>query len=291
MPSAWAGDGGRPRLGLSVSAMQTSSVLRQHLRLGENEGILVSNVVVGGELEAAGVTQGDILLSVDGHTMGKPSDLTAYISGLPQGTKVKLDVIQSGEHRQVYVTLDNLPDEIVWKYMQSVASPGRSKLGAGNTPQKIQPNPSMPLMPPSQGFQPLVRGHNQVSTYSSVIATPQGVQTSTVTIRGDREDPDSTVEVAIGNDRWETTIGEIDKLPDQARDAAHSALSQRGIGSFGMDGDDLFEELLRRHYEHMNMMDEVFRHQFAPQVTPGQINGGIPDEPMPVMPGPGDIRS
>lgn len=259
---ALAGDGGHPRLGLSVSAMQTSEVLRQHLRLADGEGVLVSNVVVGGELEAAGISQGDIVLAVDGNPVGKPSDLTQYISDLPKGTRVKLDVIHSGEHEQVFVTLDNLPDDVVWKYMDSVAAPGRSQLGRGRM--------QMP-----QGSQPLARSMNQVSTYSSVVATNQGIQMSTVTISGDKSDPSSTVEVVIGDNRWKTTVDEVDSLPDEAREVARNALKRQDAFSFGMDSSDMFEDMMRRHYEQMRRMDEMFR-QFSQPGVPGQV----PNQPL-----------
>ena len=124
---AWAQDA-KPRLGLSVSPLQASPMLLQHLRLSDGEGLVVENIVAGSEIEAAGLSQGDIVLSIDGHSLTKPQDLTAYIATKKSGDQVTLDVIQKGEHRQIYAKLDNLPDEILWKYAKPVAGPGQSRL-------------------------------------------------------------------------------------------------------------------------------------------------------------------
>ena len=272
----------RPRLGLAVSPMQVSPLLLQHLRLAEGEGVMVSNVAVGGELEAAGLSQGDILLAVDGHPLEKPSDLTNYIAGLPKDTQVTLDVIQKGEHRQIYVKLDNLPDEIVWKYAAPVSDPGRGRLGSrsGNQGQ-IQ------LGQGSGGFR---MSGSQQSVFHSIQMTDSGMRSVTVTIHGPSDDPNSEIEVVIGQDSYETHIGEIDKLPPEARDAAQMALDSRGQFSFG-GSNDLFEEMMRRQMEQMRMMDEMFNQSFgAPNNRMNQKKSGG-DAPKPVAPDPNDIRS
>ena len=43
---AWAQEA-KPRLGLSVSPLQASPMLLQHLRLSDGEGLVVENIVAG----------------------------------------------------------------------------------------------------------------------------------------------------------------------------------------------------------------------------------------------------
>ena len=284
--TAFAQNNEKPRLGLSVSPMQTSPLLLQHLRLAEGEGIMVSNVAVGSELEAAGLSQGDIVLAVDGHPLEKPSDLTKYIAPLPKGAKVTLDVIQKGEHGQIFVTLDNLPDEIEWKYVQPITSPGRSGLNLNRNNQSFGP---------SIGQNNNIQGYgSQRSTFSSIISTPQGIQSSTVTIDGDKSDPNSRIEIIIGDNTYQTTIGEIDQLPQEAQDAAQRALShsQNFSFSFGFGNGDIFDVLMKRQMQHMQDMDEMFRMFFQQPVTPNTTQPNTkPDPLVPVQPGKSDIRS
>ena len=284
--TAFAQNNDKPRLGLSVSPMQASPLLLQHLRLAEGEGIMVSNVAVGSELEAAGLSQGDIVLAIDGNPLEKPSDLTKYIQTLPKGTQVTLDVIQKGEHGQIIAALDNLPDEVEWKYVQPITSLGRSGLNM------YRMNP-----PSGQTFGPSQRSQNfgtQKSTFSSIISTPQGIQSSTITIDGDKSDPNSKIEIIIGDNTYRTTIGEIDQLPDEARTAAQSALSQSQnfSFSFGFGNGDIFDEIMRIQMEHMQKMDEMFQKQFQFPGTQAPIPPNTPpDPPVPVKPGKNNIRT
>lgn len=284
--TAFAQNNDKPRLGLSVSPMQASPLLLQHLRLAEGEGIMVSNVAVGSELEAAGLSQGDIILAIDGHPLEKPSDLTKYIQTLPKGTQVTLDVIQKGEHGQIIVTLDNLPDEVEWKYVQPITSPGRSGLNLNRN-----------LPSPGQNFVPSQRSQTfgtQRSTFSSIISTPQGIQSSTVTIEGDKSDPNSQIEIIIGDNTYRTTIGEIDQLPEDARTAAQSALSQSQdfSFSFGFGNGDIFDEIMRLQMEHMREMDEMFQKQFQSPGIPAPVQPNTaPDPLLPVKPGKNNIRT
>lgn len=289
--SALANDPDRPRLGLSVSPLQASPLLLQHLQLAEGEGLMVSNVAVGSELEAAGLSQGDIILSIDGHPLSRPSDLTSYIANIPAHQQVTLDVIQKGEHRQIYLSLDNLPDEIVWKYAQPVASP-RNRLSRRPTTR-------------SQSFQvPQNNTQNNVAsqmTFSSVISTDQGLKQSTVRITGAPDNPDSDIEVTLNDDTYQTKVGDIDSLPEDARTAAKSALSQSGSFSFSFGGSSMMDEMMQRHEAQMRMMDEFFNRQFGypqqpsqPQATPENQKKSVLkplDEQKPVQPSKGDIRS
>lgn len=246
----------RARLGLVTGPLQASPLLLQHLRLSEGEGLMVMNIVVGGALEQSGLSQGDIVLAIDGHALSKPSDIQEYVSTLPKNAPVTLDVIQKGEHRQINMVLDSLPDEIVWKYAQPVSGFGRSSglpFGGGLQLRQVQPSQQQGQI----GSQKMMS--------KMMVTTPNGVQSSTVTIDGPRDDPNSMVEVQIGSDVYKTRVGEIDKLPDEARNAALKAISQGGNFSFSFGfggGNDFMEEMMRRHLEQMRMMDELFNQQF-----------------------------
>ncbi|MBQ9394260.1 MAG: PDZ domain-containing protein [Proteobacteria bacterium] len=285
--SAFAQDS-HVRLGLSVSPLQASPLLLQHLRLSEGEGLMINNVAVGGELEQSGLSQGDILLAIDGHALSATADLQSYLSTLPKNAQVTLDVIQKGEHRQVYVKLDNLPDEVAWKYAQPVTG-GRRSFGNpmfGGSSFGSSPSQSMRIQ-----IQPGNSGSVvQHSTYKSLISTPDGIKSTSVTINGSKDDPNTEIEVEIGSDKYQCRIGDIDKLPDEARDVVRSTLSNAGnfSFSFGFGGDDLMDEMMKRHQEQMRMMDEFFNQQFmTPAPDPKPKNNVL----TPVEPDKNDIRS
>ena len=287
--NAWA-QNERPRLGLSVSPLQVSPLLLQHLRLAEGEGLMVSNIVVGGELEAAGLSQGDIILAIDGHALSRPSEITSYVATLPKNTQVTLDVIQKGEHRQIYLKLDNLPDEIVWKYAQPVSRPGRSPLGPGM--KNVNPPASPRLHAQPNG------SSNSRSMFKSIVSTQDGIKDTTVIISGSVDDPNAEIEITIGQDNYKTTIGEIGKLPEEAQKVAEQVVHQSGSFSFSFGGngfgDDLFEEMIQRQSEQQRRFEEIFRQMFEgndPSLQPEQPQQKESPVLKPVEPSPGDIRS
>lgn len=285
---------GRPRLGLGVSPLQASPLLLQHLRLSEGEGLMVNNVAVGSELEAAGLSQGDIVLAIDGHALSRPSDLTSYLSQLPSGKQVTLDVIQKGEHRQIYLKLDNLPDEIVWKYVQPVTGPGRSGrsgLGFGQRQPRVQLQQIQP-----QGGNKIMG--SQYSTIHSMMSTPDGIKTYSVTVNGSPDDPDTELEITIGSDTYKSTIKDLSQLPEDAQNAARNAIDQMGSFSFGFgsmpSGSSFMDEMMKRHQEQMRMMDEMMDEMFRDPSYPGSQpreqpkNNGVL---RPVEPDKSDIQS
>lgn len=273
---------GRPRLGLTVSPLQASPLLLQHLRLSEDEGLMINNIAVGSELEQSGLSQGDILLAINGQPVSKPADLLKATASLPTNASVTLDVIQKGEHKQLNLKLDNLPDEIVWKYAQPESRSRASMRSA---------NPGSFSF--SQNIQPRQNGGSSAShmMFKSMVATPDGMKSSTVTLEGSKDDPDSLVTVQIGSDTYKSRIADIGQLPEDARTAAQQAIAQSGnfSFSFGFGGNDLMEEMLRRHQEQMRMMDDFFNHQF---MGPADDNDTKTDSVLkPVEPSADDIRS
>lgn len=261
---AWAQDA-KPRLGLSVSPLQASPILLQHLRLADGEGLIVENIVAGSELEAAGLSQGDIVIAIDGNPLSKPQDLTTYIATKKSGDQITLDVIQKGEHRQIYVKLDNLPDEVLWKYAKPVAAPGKSRLGA--SPWQGSMRFSAPASPNSGASSTGASSVSGKSVYQSMVYSGGEMKSSSVTIDGPANDDKSIIEITIGNDSWKTTVGEISKLPDEAKAAAQAAISRSGSFSFSFGpADTFFEEMMNRQREQIEQMQRLMDKQFGPAV-------------------------
>lgn len=273
---AWAQEA-KPRLGLSVSPLQASPMLLQHLRLSDGEGLVVENIVAGSEIEAAGLSQGDIVLAIDGHALTKPQDLTAYIATKKSGDQVTLDVIQKGEHRQIYAKLDNLPDGILWKYAKPVAGPGQSRLGSSPF------GASVFGLPGSGGgaFGGAGNGgagsgasgtqaYSGKSVFQSMTYDNGQMKSTIVTIDGPVSDDNSAIEVRIGENSWKTTIGEISKLPEEPRVVAENAINRSSRFSFSFGpADSMFEEMMNMQREQMERMNEMMQRQFAP--NPGEL--------------------
>lgn len=60
-------------------------------------GVLVKGVLAGSPAEAAGVTSGDFIMSIDGNSVNEPMDLSTTVRAKPVGSTVTIDVWRDGQ--------------------------------------------------------------------------------------------------------------------------------------------------------------------------------------------------
>ena len=93
---------GRPWLGISGESL---SLFYQHYyRLPA--GLYISEVAENSSAAAAGIAQGDILISVDGTNVYTQSDLDTLLYGYTAGDQVTLIIYRSGYTMQATITLE-----------------------------------------------------------------------------------------------------------------------------------------------------------------------------------------
>ncbi|MHB1022977.1 MAG: Do family serine endopeptidase [Acidobacteriaceae bacterium] len=72
---------------------------------GFKNGVLVNSVEPKGPAAAAGIQQGDIITSVDGHTIKDGDELVSIISARKPGTTVKLGYLRNGKQETATVSI------------------------------------------------------------------------------------------------------------------------------------------------------------------------------------------
>ncbi len=87
---------GKPKLG--VQLVETTPELREHLGGTEDEGVLVSKVLAGTPAAGAGIVVGDLIVSVDGHSVASVDELREAL-GDKEGKTFSVQVIR--DHRRV----------------------------------------------------------------------------------------------------------------------------------------------------------------------------------------------
>lgn len=95
-----AEDGGPAWLGVELA-----------LRGPDDPGVLVRGIVPGSPAESAGLFKNDVIVSVEGVAVGRPSELVAEIAGRKPGERVAVGFQRGGADRLVAVTLAQLPSE------------------------------------------------------------------------------------------------------------------------------------------------------------------------------------
>lgn len=87
-----------PWLGLTVA--RVDDALASQLGLAEGQGLLVTNVKAGGLAETIGVREDDVIVSLDGQSVGSVRDFRSQIRlAIPKG--FTLEVLRGGEKLQL----------------------------------------------------------------------------------------------------------------------------------------------------------------------------------------------
>jgi len=94
---------------IGVTLRDVDPDLQQSLRLPATGGALVQDITPGSPGERAGLKIYDLLVAVDGSSVGGSDDLIRRISARKPGTAVKLDLLRDGRPMQVTIKLAERP--------------------------------------------------------------------------------------------------------------------------------------------------------------------------------------
>jgi hypothetical protein len=95
---------------LGVGGGRVPELLSLHLGLKPGEGLVVNSLDPAGPAAVAGFVRNDILLRVDGASVGSHEDLTRLVLAKKPGEAVKIDFIHEGKPGDRQVTLGTRPD-------------------------------------------------------------------------------------------------------------------------------------------------------------------------------------
>jgi serine protease Do len=97
----------RPRLGVAVAPGHVARHMRRAVGLPDRDGVLVRGVEEGSPAEAAGIREGDLIVSADGATVGEADDLFAALAkaAAQAGGQVKIGLVRGVEELTVTATL------------------------------------------------------------------------------------------------------------------------------------------------------------------------------------------
>ena len=99
--------GARPRLGVSVTNMNTSHYALQNGLLPN--GAYIQEVEAGSPAEKAGIQVGDIVVEIDGNVISNTTQMTGYLQSKQAGDTVKIKVYRV-EGGLANVQGSNIPD-------------------------------------------------------------------------------------------------------------------------------------------------------------------------------------
>lgn len=114
---------------LGVGIQEVTAELAAKFGVKETDGVLVNEVFSNQPAERAGLKPGDIIAKVDGRRVETPAGLSRVVAGLTPGSKVEVEIIRNGEHRQLTVDLGERKEDAVVAAIPSPAPLPEVKLG------------------------------------------------------------------------------------------------------------------------------------------------------------------
>lgn len=103
-------DEGGPLLGtrgyIGVTLVQLTPELREYFGAAKDTGVLVSSLADNGPAEKAGVRVGDVIVGVNGKTVGGSRELTRAMRDVKKGDSVRIEVIRGKAHQTIVATAD-----------------------------------------------------------------------------------------------------------------------------------------------------------------------------------------
>ena len=120
-------DGGTVERGwLGVMVQQVTPELAEAVGLDSPRGALVANVVPRGPADAAGLEQGDVIVSFAGSAIQEMRDLPRIVAGTEIGEGVEVQVWRDGEEERFQVEIGRLEPEQAALAPEPEAAPGAS---------------------------------------------------------------------------------------------------------------------------------------------------------------------
>ena len=211
----------RPYIGILMDPAPLPRLLVKHLGLSPDQGIRIQNVHRGGPADKAGLERDDIIIGFEGEDVVNSEAFVDQIRKAGVGTAVSLEIIHLGKRKPVTLTLEVLEGGFDLKYPpepEIVQSwrPGkifRLKPGDENWMEMLQDNLNSDFDVNIKKF------FNELHTYHH-----SNGEDYTITIEGNPKDGDTKITVQAGDKKYETTVGEIDALPEKYREPAEEAV-------------------------------------------------------------------
>ena len=194
---------------LGMHCRPAGESLRGQLGLADKQGLVVNLVVPDSPAEAAGIKRHDVLVTAGGKPLGEVAHVIEAVRAA-DGKQLKIELIRAGKHEKLSITPDKRPNRVIsgvprkpgdvaadWdtihKWLQRV-EPG--ELGGG--PMRFRFLRLGTILPPGPPLLPAMPGNLRV-TITRQTDTP------------------AAIVVQRGEEKWEITEEELDKLPDDIR--------------------------------------------------------------------------
>ena len=94
---------------IGVGLQAITPEIAESFKLGTLRGAIINEIVRGGPADKAGVTLGDVLVSIDGKPISGPQDVLNVVTGIAPGSTSKLVLKRKGQDLELAATIGRRP--------------------------------------------------------------------------------------------------------------------------------------------------------------------------------------
>jgi hypothetical protein len=192
---------------LGVECYPAPAMLRVHLNLPDNQGLLVARVVPESPAAKAGLVENDLLMQAGEKKFGGVPDLSEAVEAA-KDSPLELEIIHAGKAKAVTVIPEKRPANMVirplgnasdWNQIQQWAQKMQSG-AAANLPGRVRFQVIQPgaILPPGTPVEPAMPGNMSIN------------------INRNGNEP-AKINVKWNDKTWDITEKELDKLPAEVR--------------------------------------------------------------------------
>lgn len=96
---------------LGIAIQNVTPELQKFFDLKELQGVIVAQVLPNSPAEAAGIEQGDVILTLDGKPVEDANTFSLHVSEIKPGTQAELGILRSGKRITKPVTVGEMPEK------------------------------------------------------------------------------------------------------------------------------------------------------------------------------------
>jgi len=225
---------------LGVMCFPTEPALRSQLNLPEKQGMLVVEVVSKSPAAKAGIARHDVLLRFGERTLGEPRDLVEAVEAAKE-TVQKIELVRGGKHLTIEATPAKRPEEARQMPEKFVPPPARAdwetvqkwleQMRPGREDDTGRPPLRFRFFHPGAIVPKDVLVQKPMPANMSVVVSKVGEQPAQIVVRR-------------GDDKWELTEKELDKLPAEVRPFVERMLGRGAIGFGGLKVFDVVPDVM-----------------------------------------------
>lgn len=112
---------------IGVNIQSISPDIAKAMKLDNDKGALVADVIPDGPAADAGIKRGDVIISFNGKTVKDSHDLPTMVAATPIGDNANITILRDGKEKEIRVRIAELPSD--GSGVESSAKPAQGKWG------------------------------------------------------------------------------------------------------------------------------------------------------------------